>query len=61
MPVKLKPCPFCGERKDLFVPHEGVTYQVYCDNCTSHGPWKLSRNGAIAVWNRRSTDDTRRT
>jgi Lar family restriction alleviation protein len=50
----LKPCPFCGETALFLVPpYKSKTYLVYCDNCTARGAWALSRNGAIAAWNRR--------
>ena len=49
----LKPCPFCGS-KDVSISHVyGSLYQGYCDNCTGEGPWRNSRRGAIAAWNRR--------
>jgi len=50
----LKPCPFCGS-KDVSISHVyGSLYQGYCDNCTGEGPWRNSRRGAIAAWNRRT-------
>jgi Lar family restriction alleviation protein len=52
--VSLKSCPFCGDKEPIVEPRGGSsTRRVYCDNCTAHGPWRLSREGAVAAWNRR--------
>jgi len=50
--MKLKPCPFCGEPKDLGIgrkteDREGYPTYVYCGACGSQGPWVYTRDKAI--------------
>ena len=64
---ELRKCPFCGagklqrvlENEDtvLSLSHNS-TYQVICmaGNCGSVGPWRWTKEGAIAAWNRREPD-----
>jgi transcription elongation factor Elf1 len=41
----MKPCPFCGEEKDLGVEggidkHKGLFVYISCGTCGARGPWK---------------------
>lgn len=56
---ELKPCPFCGNKPELFVSgfKEGFLYSVSCNQvdcwikpCTE---WTTHRQEAIDDWNRR--------
>lgn len=58
---ELKPCPFCGDRGEVFVYYSclnGSKWGVRCFSCgisqrVIHG----SREEAIEAWNRRNSDD----
>ena len=58
MADKLKPCPFCGNKKVKVcggVPagsRKGV-YWVYCRKCGTSSGNKKTKNSAIAAWNKR--------
>ena len=53
--TELKPCPFCGSKGEALYSNGGpTTYQVRCGECTAEGPWRYSRKGAFAAWNRRA-------
>ena len=58
--VKLKPCPFCGEKPRPaatgFYPDPPV-YYIYCDGCGASGRMCNTEKEAIAAWNRRANDD----
>lgn len=53
---KLKPCPFCGEKVDLFMGVDGswATWIIEC-NCGIEMRF-LSREDAIEAWNTRAED-----
>ncbi len=63
---ELKPCPFCGgeAKYDSYAmsPYEkaninyidGKWHYVYCSDCLAQGPEVLSKEDAIADWNRRT-------
>ena len=54
MSEKLKPCPFCGGKAEIF---EGNGFWVGCENsCVETAAYKF-RDDAIEVWNRRKNDD----
>lgn len=53
---KLKPCPFCGAKTMTeAIPEDSGRFHVACFamKCLSRGPYRLTRTGAIAAWNRR--------
>ena len=59
MSEKLKPCPFCGERKRLSV--ETVRGETFagCDSCSAQGPSNILTDGNESLvagddWNRRT-------
>ncbi len=61
-----KPCPFCGETKDLEVgqgtpDREGTPTWLYCGNCGANGPWAYCKNNDVSEptkqWNVRTTDN----
>jgi Lar family restriction alleviation protein len=50
----LAPCPFCGgESIDFRVPGAGKLWRLTCKNCDAGPHSSLSRDAAIAAWNRR--------
>lgn len=51
---KLKPCPFCGEKRNLY-PESYVTgkWQVECLICRASGGNCVKEANAIKAWNRR--------
>lgn len=54
-----QPCPFCGEDKALGVReasagHHPHWWQIYCGVCAGQTDRIVSREGAIAAWNRRA-------
>ncbi len=47
----VKPCPFCGEEKDLGIGRssenwdwEGKPTYIYCASCGAQGPWFYTRD-----------------
>lgn len=56
---KLKPCPFCGgEAKVQRFPRN---YSVYCTECGARTmSFKPTEEEAVEDWNRRVSDDERR-
>jgi Lar family restriction alleviation protein len=51
--MELRPCPFCGEHKNLKLISNGKkTYWVGCFTCGAEGPTG-TKEGAPKVWNRR--------
>lgn len=51
---KLKPCPFCGEKKDLeFEKDSNGNWTVECACCGAIGPWSRSKEQARALWDER--------
>lgn len=58
---ELKPCPFCGERKELdfeILPQTNGKHLHYisCGNCETDGPaGSLSNKQAAILWNQRLT------
>jgi Lar family restriction alleviation protein len=51
MTTKLRPCPFCGDAKQLrFYEYLG---RIVCDACHTLGPLKGSERAARTAWNRR--------
>lgn len=64
MKVDLKPCPFCG-RPAAYCKNDGGLYVVGClDDCMCMGHIGhitmvfVSKESAIATWNRRANDET---
>lgn len=60
MNIYLKPCPYCGtsnivEEKIFVVPHWGW-WKVYADCCDITGPYRSTREEAMAAWNQRFMD-----
>lgn len=55
--AKLKPCPFCGERNELYPayrwPGTGIPYAIDCLGCGIDVTPREGMN-AIEVWNRRT-------
>ena len=63
MREELKPCPFCGKSKTLFVEHDNCYenddfYYVVCCisdyGCGTTGPGARTEQAAIVEWNRRA-------
>ncbi len=52
--TKLRPCPFCGEAKDVSVESLQPSWWVHCASCGGAGP--MRELGALAekAWNRRA-------
>jgi Lar family restriction alleviation protein len=53
---KLKPCPFCGEEKDLPFEQDNIhkhEIRVICNNCGCSSGFSLSKNAAVKTWNTR--------
>ena len=69
--IKLKPCPFCGERQSVYVTHKETWgdecfYEgfVGCENCDIvlrtgevYDGWLVAENAAVEKWNRRVDDE----
>lgn len=54
--VGMKPCPFCGETKELWFQrtHPDLSEgHVRCDHCDAQGPEQASQAKADAAWNNR--------
>ena len=63
--AELKPCPFCGNRADIFVTNNenifvpvkelstGKYHSIRCASCFSGTGLYTSLNRAIEIWNRR--------
>ena len=52
--IKLKPCPFCGE-KEIKITTAGSDSRVYCPSCGILTKWFLTsdKGDLIKFWNRR--------
>jgi Lar family restriction alleviation protein len=52
---ELKPCPFCGEKRDNFIyPYtDSILYWIKCDQCDTEGPVADNEEDAINKWNTR--------
>lgn len=56
---ELNPCPFCGFKQDegevaFDTTHEGKgSHSVYCENCHTTGPMRVTMDMAIFAWNER--------
>ena len=58
MTMPMRPCPFCGERKELEYAdfdNEREYGAVRCQNCGACGP-EGYKSYAIEVWNRRALE-----
>jgi hypothetical protein len=68
----MKPCPFCGEIKELGSQYgtpdrEGTPVNIGCDRCGASGPWRymsrtelklsLETMAELTGWNKRGKDD----
>ena len=63
--TELKPCPFCGNRPEIFVDNalfslfqedeENTNFKVSC-HCGIHTKFHQTRKEAIETWNRRVGD-----
>lgn len=58
MPNELKPCPFCGGKANIDYGN-GIyeIFYVFCEKCKTRNPNRLTREEAIKLWNRRTTDE----
>lgn len=64
--TKLKPCPFCGDKPEIWVDNSVYTltgeeendtnFQVSC-HCGVRTMWYATRSEAIKTWNRRADDE----
>ena len=54
--IKLKPCPFCGGKADLYLDGRGL-YVVQCDYCGNRTICCQTKEGAVGAWNRRKDED----
>jgi Lar family restriction alleviation protein len=55
---KLEPCPFCGDRHNLYTDAFVDGWRVICSKCLMYGP--LAQDDvyeAIELWNERNDDD----
>ena len=60
--IELKPCPFCGQEKNIVVLSENVCdgrqYQIVCDatgeGCGACCGWQDTIKEAKEAWNRRA-------
>ena len=55
---ELKPCPFCGAKKDMVGVHQNEIgyYQTFCYSCGVSTTWYHTRHTATLGWNRRVND-----
>lgn len=54
----LKPCPFCGEAKELnTIPQHGEWFVGWCSRCDAVGPLALTKELATAAWNKRGPNE----
>jgi Lar family restriction alleviation protein len=53
--IKLKPCPFCGERAELHKNVLSETYSVECKRCAAKVIGCETSGKAFEMWNRRLT------
>jgi Lar family restriction alleviation protein len=59
--VKLKPCPFCGSKDIKIGMTEALEFlYCYCNSCNSKGELCNMEESAIEAWNRRVSDERRR-
>lgn len=54
--IKLKPCPFCGGKADLYLDGRGL-YVAQCVYCGSRTICHQTKIGATGSWNRRVEND----
>ena len=54
--IKLKPCPFCAGKADLFLNGSGL-YVVQCVACGNRTICYQTKEGAVGAWNRRKDED----
>lgn len=54
--IKLKPCPFCGGKAELFTEYE-IFFKIQCVVCGCGTLNGTSKPLVIERWNRRTTDD----
>jgi hypothetical protein len=56
--AELKPCPWThtGNQTDSVLPvqQDDGDWRVRCEHCEARGPWGVTRDAAIAAWNRRA-------
>lgn len=56
--MKLKPCPFCGDTRQLShsstIFMDDNTFFVVCNMCCAEGPTGADKELAIEAWNRRA-------
>lgn len=58
--MKEAPCPFCGERKEVYIQHwldqvTGEFWAGHCFECAAFGPRGATETKARAAWRRRAT------
>lgn len=63
MSEKLKPCPFCGAKRGLYVLSDGydtgsIMWRVFCDSCKSvvMNERAETKEEIVAEWNRRANE-----
>ena len=55
MTEKLKPCPFCGEKDEVWVIQRmDGPYWVQCPDCGGSGSREATEEEAVIAWNRRA-------
>jgi len=54
---KLKPCPFCGEKKEIWQMRRIWQYYILCRICGARGPTHDDPGWATRKWNEREDDD----
>lgn len=67
MTEKLKPCPFCGAKRGLYVLLDGydadsIIWRVFCDSCKSimMNERAGTKEEIVAEWNRRAREGAER-
>lgn len=53
----IKPCPFCGQERSVYMLKEGKDYAVICDfnwgGCGACGGYRETPKDAAEAWNKR--------
>ena len=60
--IKLKPCPFCGDRAAIHKKNDdevGFCYFVFCTKCCCETQYSRTEEEAISDWNRRADNEKR--
>ena len=53
MPAKLKPCPFCGNKKIRIIVDGGVRW-ARCTSCNTISNTFITEDALVEAWNKRA-------